>query len=290
MKNVVGIIGGSGLYHMEGLENVSEERIETPFGDPSDLIVRGMIGETELCFIARHARNHSLLPSEVNYRANIYALKLLGAKWCIAVTAVGSLQEQYKPGDIVVPDQIIDRTKARESTFFGDGLVAHVSFGDPYCPVLRNILLETAREHSSNDSYKVHDAGTYVCMEGPAFSTRAESNMYRSFGAAVIGMTNLPEAKLAREAEMAYASLSMVTDYDCWRMEEESVDAASIMAVLKNNSTKAKEIVRNSISKISASEPSEMASKALSTALITPLSDVPKAKIEALSPLLKNYL
>ena len=209
-KKIIGVIGGSGLYEIEGLKNVREERLHTPFGEPSDSYIIGDLGETELVFLPRHGRGHRLMPSEMNYRANIHGMKQLGVQWIIAVSAVGSMRETIAPGQLVVPDQFFDRTKARIPTFFGDGIVAHVAFADPVCSHLRKLLVKAGKKVDTT----VHDGGIYICMEGPAFSTRAESHIYRSWGVDIIGMTNIPEAKLAREAEICYATLALVTDYD----------------------------------------------------------------------------
>lgn len=241
----IGIIGGSGLYETQGLEDVRTEAISTPYGAPSDTVTIGRVEgqDAELVFLPRHGRGHRLLPSEVNYRANIWALKKLGVAWVVSVSAVGSLQEEVVPGHVVVIDQFIDRTKARDSTFFGDGAVGHVAFGDPVCGALRAVLLGAARAENA----VVHDGGTYVCMEGPAFSTRAESELYRSWGARVIGMTNLPEAKLAREAGMSYATLAMATDYDCWHDGHDDVTVEQVIAVLQANVALARRIVRAAV-------------------------------------------
>lgn len=241
----IGIIGGSGLYEATGLEDVRTVSIDTPYGPPSDTLSIGRVAghDAELVFLPRHGRGHRLLPSEVNYRANIWALKKLGVAWVVSVSAVGSLQEEVVPGHVVVIDQFIDRTKARASTFFGDGAVGHVAFGDPVCGALRGVLLEAARAESA----VVHDGGTYVCMEGPAFSTRAESELYRSWGARVIGMTNLPEAKLAREAGLSYATLAMATDYDCWHEGHDDVTVEQVIAVLQANVALARRIVRAAV-------------------------------------------
>ena len=236
----IGIIGGSGLYAMPGLTAVREERVETPFGDPSDAFVLGELEGRKVAFLARHGRGHRLLPSELNFRANIYAMKKLEVERIISVSAVGSLKEEHKPTDFVIPDQFIDRTFRRVSTFFGDGLVAHVGFGDPVCATVGKAIAEgCAREGVIGKA-----GGTYVCMEGPQFSTRAESNLYRSWGADVIGMTNLQEAKLAREAEICYATVAMVTDYDCWREGHDDVTVDQIVAVLHQNAANACRVVR----------------------------------------------
>ncbi len=286
MEQIVGIIGGTGLYSLEGLKDSQTYDIDTPFGKPSSLIHSGILDGVRLLFIARHGVGHTLLPSEVPYQANIYALKELGAKWCISVSAVGSLQEEAAPGEVVVPNQFIDRTKVRPSTFFGDGIVAHVAFATPFCPVLRKVLLEVARARATAHQTKAHDGGTYVCMEGPAFSTRAESRMYRELGGTIIGMTNLPEAKLAREAEIAYATLAMVTDYDCWRSDTDDVDVTKIIATLHKNSALAKEIIQATVPKLKQLEPSKLASEALKTAIITAPENISERVLEKLKPII----
>ena len=210
----IGIIGGTGLYDLPGLDDIREREVKTPFGNPSSPVLSGVVDGVELHFLARHGRGHTLLPSEVNYRANLYALKVVGAKWCLSVSAVGSLQEEFRPGQVLVPDQFIDRTKGRASTFFGEGIVGHVAFADPFCPVMREELFAVASQVAKERSTEAHNGGTYLCMEGPAFSTRAESHMYRSWGASIIGMTNLPEAKLAREAEIAVSQRQNGGDAD----------------------------------------------------------------------------
>ncbi len=283
----IGVIGGSGLYEMEGLVDVREERISTPFGDPSDAFIIGRLEglDAELVFLPRHGRGHPLTPSEVPYQANIFGMKSLGVSWIISVSAVGSLQEEIVPGHVVVIDQFIDRTKGRASTFFGHGLVAHIAFGDPVCTTLRGYLLASAKASGAT----LHDGGTYVCMEGPAFSTRAESNLYRSWGASVIGMTNLPEAKLAREAEISYATLAMATDYDCWHQGHDDVTVDQVIAVLQANSRLAKDIVRNAIPHIVAHDGPAPHSDALATAIITARDAVPAARLETLAPIVGKY-
>lgn len=230
-KARIGVIGGSGLYAMSELTEVEEVRVETPFGDPSDAITIGTLQGERVAFLPRHARGHRILPSDIPVRANIYALKSLGVHWVIAASAVGSLREEIAPSHMVIPDQIIDRTKGRQSTFFTTGLVGHVGFADPFCPVLARLLGDAATTAGAT----VHRGGTYICMEGPAFSTRAESHLYRSWGASIIGMTALPEAKLAREAELHYAMIAQSTDYDCWRESGEAVSAAMVMATVARN-------------------------------------------------------
>ena len=282
----VGVIGGTGLYSLENLKNVETKEVETPFGKPSSPITIAELDGVKLLFIARHGIGHTLLPTEVNYRANIYALKQLGATWCIAVGAVGSLKEEIRPGQTLVPDQFIDRTRDRKSTFFGEGLVAHVSFADPVCPVLRDLLFETAAEVCEKRNTVCHNRGTYLCMEGPAFSTRAESHMYRSWGADIIGMTNLTEAKLSREAEIAYSTLALITDYDCWREGTADVDIEEILKILSQNSELAKEVIAKTAPKLKDLEPSKLASEALKVALITAPEKVPAKTKEKLKAIL----
>src|SRR3954462_2109370 len=242
----IGVIGGSGLYQMEGMTIREERRIETPFGDPSDAYIIGELDGHTVAFLPRHGRGHRLLPTELNYRANIYGFKTLGVEEIVSVSAVGSLKIEYKPTDILVPDQFFDRTRHRVDTFFGNGLVAHVSLAKPICPRLLDAAAEAARAAGAT----VHKGGTYVCMEGPQFSTRAESETYRSHGWDIIGMTNLQEAKLAREAEICYVSLSMVTDYDCWHETEEAVSGESVMEVIRQNVKMAQEVVREMLKRL----------------------------------------
>ncbi len=251
---IVGVIGGSGLYEIEGITSLEEVRVETPFGEPSDAYITGRLEGTRCVFLPRHGRGHRFTPSEVNYRANIWGLKKLGVQHVISVSAVGSLREEIVPGHLVCPDQFIDRTRGlRESTFFGDGCVGHVQFADPVEPALRAVLVAAAREAGAT----VHDGGTYVVMEGPAFSTRAESHLYRSFGASVIGMTNLPEAKLAREAELAYATLALATDYDCWHEGHDAVTVEAVVAVIQQNVSLAKSVIAHAIRRLAALGPVE---------------------------------
>jgi 5'-methylthioadenosine phosphorylase len=236
---LIGIVGGSGLYDMDGIEDLEEVRVETPFGDPSDAYVTGRMFGRRVAFLPRHGRGHRISPSEINFRANVHGFKKLGADALVSISAVGSLRERVGPGSVVVPDQFIDRTRGRVSTFFGDGVVAHVAFADPFCAPLSGLLADAA-DFAGAD---VTRGGTYVCMEGPQFSTRAESHLYRSWGGDVIGMTNVQEAKLAREAEICFATLAMVTDYDCWRDEEADVEIADILAVLRANADMAKRAI-----------------------------------------------
>ncbi len=281
----IGVIGGSGLYSMSGLEVHEERRIATPFGEPSDPFVIGELEGKGIAFLARHGRGHRILPSELNFRANIFGFKTLGVERLISVSAVGSMKIEYAPTDIVVPDQFYDRTHRRADTFFGDGLVAHVSVADPVCPHLFSVFGEAARGAGA----KVHMGGTYLCMEGPQFSTKAESRIHRGWGVDVIGMTNLQEAKLAREAEICYASLSMVTDYDCWHESEEAVSGEAVMQVIQQNSAMAQEVVRRAVQALDGGARSCPCASALAHALITERSLVPAATIEKLRPILGKY-
>lgn len=270
----LGVLGGSGLYAMEGLEDVRELTISTPYGDPSDSLRLGRIGDLDVVFLARHGRHHTYSPTEVPYKANLWALRSLGVRWILSVSAVGSLQEQFRPLDMLVPDQFIDRTHQRPLSFFGEGLVAHVTAADPFCPTLSTILADVA-DSLMPEGRDLHRGGTYLCMEGPAFSTRAESELYRSWGCAVIGMTNHTEARLAREAEMAYATLAMVTDYDCWHQEHDSVTVEMVIANLQANAELAQKIVRLAAERIGAQRPASSAHRALRHALMTPPHHVP---------------
>ncbi len=281
----IGIIGGSGLYSMPGLTGVHEERVSTPFGDPSDAFMLGDLEGHKVAFLARHGRGHRILPSELNFRANIYALKKLGVERIVSVSAVGSLKEEHKPGDFVIPDQFIDRTFHRVSTFFGDGVVGHVAFGDPVCATVAKTIVDACRK----EGVLARPSGTYVCMEGPQFSTRAESNLYRSWGADVIGMTNLQEAKLAREAEICYATAAMVTDYDCWRPGHDDVTIDQIVKVMNQNAANAARVVRAAV----AAMPSERncaCKSALQFALLTSPDAIPPAAREKLDLLIGKYL
>ncbi len=285
----IGIIGGSGLYKMEALKEVEEVNLDTPFGSPSDAVIVGKLEETSVAFLARHGRNHHLLPSELPFRANIHALKQLGVEYIISASAVGSLKEEVKPLDLVIPDQFIDRTKERIATFFGSGIVAHIAFGDPICPQLADILAEVAASLELAD-ISVHRDGTYVCMEGPAFSTKAESNLYRSWDATVIGMTNLTEAKLAREAEIAYATLALVTDYDCWHPDHDSVTVEMVIENLQRNGINAQKVIQQVVKRISANPPVSVAHSALKYAILTRLDQAPKETKDKLALLLQKYL
>jgi 5'-methylthioadenosine phosphorylase len=272
----LGVLGGSGLYAMDGLEDVRELDLDTPFGRPSDSLRIGRIDDLEVVFLARHGRHHTFTPTEVPYRANIWALRSLGVRWILSVSAVGSLQEQYRPLDMVVPDQFIDRTHQRPLSFFGEGVVAHVTVADPYCGALSRIL-EDVGDSLMPEGRRLHRGGTYLCMEGPAFSTRAESELYRSWGCSVIGMTNHTEARLAREAEIAYATLAMVTDYDCWHTEHASVTVEMVIENLRANAALAQEIVRAAAQRVGVQRPASKAHQALRHALMTPMDSVPAA-------------
>ena len=285
----VGIIGGSGLYKMDALKNVREVAIATPFGDPSDAFVVGELEGVPVAFLPRHGRNHHLSPSELPFRANIYAMKTLGVEYIISASAVGSLREEVKPLDMVVPDQFIDRTKNRISSFFRGGIVAHIAFADPVCNALAGAIADAAESLDLPD-VTLHRGGTYVCMEGPAFSTKAESRLYRSWGATIIGMTNLPEAKLAREAEIAYATLAMATDYDCWHPAHDSVTVEMVIANLKRNAENAQKIVRETVRRVGENPPVSSAHSALKFAILTPLDTASPEAVERLRPLLSKYL
>ncbi|EHC12948.1 S-methyl-5'-thioadenosine phosphorylase [Fischerella thermalis] len=285
----IGIIGGSGLYKMDALKDVEEVKVDTPFGSPSDAVILGTLDGTQVAFLARHGRNHTLLPSELPFRANIYAMKQLGVEYLISASAVGSLKEEAKPLDMVVPDQFIDRTKNRVSTFFGEGIVAHIAFGDPVCHNLAGVLADAIACLNLPD-VTLHRGGTYVCMEGPAFSTKAESNLYRSWGATVIGMTNLPEAKLAREAEIAYATLALVTDYDCWHPDHDSVTVEMVVNNLQRNAVNAQKVIQETVRRLSDNPPPSVAHSALKYAILTPLDKVSTATKEKLGLLLKKYI
>ncbi|PPS39215.1 S-methyl-5'-thioadenosine phosphorylase [Chroococcidiopsis sp. TS-821] len=285
----IGIIGGSGLYKMDALKDIEEVQLSTPFGSPSDAVILGTLENTRVAFLARHGRNHTLLPSELPFRANIYAMKQLGVEYLISASAVGSLKEEVKPLDMVVPNQFIDRTKNRISTFFGEGIVAHIAFGDPVCHQLAGILAEAIASLNLPD-VTLHHGGTYVCMEGPAFSTKAESHLYRSWGATVIGMTNLPEAKLAREAEIAYATLALVTDYDCWHPDHDSVTVEMVIANLQRNATNAQKVIQETVRRLSQNPPQSEAHSALKYAILTRLDQAPTATKEKLHLLLQKYL
>jgi len=281
----IGIIGGSGLYSMAGLISPREIKVKTPFGDPSEAIVLGTLEGKRVAFLARHGRGHRILPGEINYRANIYAMKLLGVERIISVSAVGSLQEDLRPGEFLVPDQFVDRTRQRVSTFFGEGLVAHVSFAHPTCAQVSGALADA----SVHCAVKVHRRGTYICMEGPQFSTLAEANMHRQLHFEVVGMTNATEAKLAREAELCYSTIAMITDYDCWHPEHESVTASQIIATLNQNAENAQRVLREAVRAL----PTDRSCKcgaALKHALVTDLKLVPPATKRRLAAILAKYI
>lgn len=281
----IGIIGGSGLYEMEGFADAREVPLETPFGAPSDSLMVGTLEGRRVAFLARHARGHRILPGELNFQANVFALKALGVEWILSVSAVGSLRQEYEPLHMVVPEQLVDRTTQRKSTFFGRGLVAHVAFAQPFCANLSKLMASACADVSAT----YHMGGTYVCIEGPQFSTRAESELYRAWGMAVVGMTNLQEARLAREAEICYATLAMVTDYDCWHPEHASVTAEQISANLGRNAATARSVLRAALRRLPIARDCECAS-ALKAALVTPAGLVPDALKRELAPLIGKYL
>jgi len=284
-RKVVGIIGGTGLYEMEGLEKVREQKVDTPFGKPSDAYVKGSLDGTELVFLPRHGKGHRLMPTELNFRANIFGMKKLGVQQIISVASVGSLREEIAPGHLVIPDQFIDRTTKRPSTFFGQGLVAHVGFADPVC----RDLCEAVNRAAGEEGVQAHPKGTYVCMEGPQFSTRAESHLYRSWGAAVIGMTNLQEAKLAREAEICFVTLAMATDYDCWNEAAGDVQIDQVFAVLQKNARLAQRVIRKALQYFPEQRSCSCATS-LKNALVTERSKIPKKTRKDLDLLIGKYL
>jgi 5'-methylthioadenosine phosphorylase len=285
-KPAIGVIGGSGLYQMEQLRDATEHKIDTPFGSPSDVLIGGTIAGRRVYFLPRHGRGHRILPHELNHRANIYALRSLNVRWIIAVTAVGSLQEKYKPRDILLPSQFYDRTSLRANhTFFGEGIAAHISFAEPISTQLRALLAQSGRKVG----VMIHDGGTYVNMDGPAFSTRAESELNRRNGFDVIGMTNLPEAKLAREAEIALATMAMITDYDCWKVEEEPVSAQTVFGHLSANAEAAKKVLLEAIPRIPA-DPTWPEHKALDAAMTTDRKYWPEKVVAKLGPILSRFL
>ncbi len=281
----IGILGGSGLYQMAGLTNVQEHLIETPYGAPSDALMTGQLDGVAVAFLARHGRGHRLIPSEVPYRANIHAMKMLGVRYLLSFSAVGSLRQEIAPLDLVLPDQFIDLTKHRASTFFGQGAVAHVSMASPVCPQVSDALSRAAKQVDTHGAGRLHNGGTYVCIEGPQFSSLAESNWFRSMGGSVIGMTNMPEAKLAREAQIAYATLAMVTDYDCWNPEEACVSAEMALANLMKNAQRAQAVAVAAVQILGRERPVSAAHSALSTALVTQpaaMSEATRARLQVL--------
>jgi len=290
-ERAVGVIGGSGIYELEGLSNLEEVAIDTPFGAPSDRFITGELEGRRMVFLSRHGRGHRILPHEINYRANIYGMKKLGVDWLISVSAVGSMREEIRPGDLVIVDQFFDRTQGRISTFFGEGVAGHVGMADPVSPVLADALYQGAVEvlAAAGGAEKAHKGGTYVVINGPQFSTRAESNVYRGWGVSVIGMTNMPEAKLAREAEMSYASIALATDYDCWHESEEDVTVEAVMEIIRKNAAAA----RNVIAKVAPRLPKThecIAANALQNAVMTAPDRIPGETREKLSLLLDKYL
>jgi 5'-methylthioadenosine phosphorylase len=284
-EKIVGVIGGSGLYEMEGLEGIQSVSLKTPFGDPSDSFITGHLDGLKIVFLPRHGKGHRIAPSFLNYRANIYGMKKLGADWIIGVNAVGSMKESIHPGHMVIPDQLIDRTVARPSTFFSEGIVGHVSFADPFCPVLGQVLYEAGKEAGAT----VQKNGTYLCMEGPQFSTRAESNLYRSWGVDIIGMTNLPEAKLAREAEICYATIAFATDYDCWHHEAADVSIGDVLRILAQSAKTAKATIRRAVQML-PDQRTCVCSRALEHALITDRTLIPEKTIKHLEPIIGKYI
>ena len=285
-KAEIGIIGGSGLYQVEGLSDVREITVETPFGRPSDNLVLGTLEGVRVAFLARHGRGHRITPSELPFRANIYAMKMLGVERILSASAVGSLQEQYAPTDIVIPDQFFDRTRGRVSTFFGEGVVAHITFDHPVCAILGEQMAISGEEVG----VKMHRGGTYLCMEGPAFSTLAESKLYRQWGMDVIGMTNLQEAKLAREAEICYATMALVTDYDCWHPDHSAVTVEMILAVLHQNAINAQQIVRHTVRRLRGLPRECKCGSSLRNAILTNRDLIPDATKQKLAAILSRYV
>lgn len=281
----IGIIGGSGLYGMEGIENLRTKKVTTPFGDPSDEYLLGTLNGVKLAFLPRHGRGHRIMPTEINFRANIYGMKSLGVERIISVSAVGSMKEEIMPGDIVIPDQFYDHTKQRKSTFFGDGVVCHVGMADPVCPELLSVLYKSGEKIGA----KVHKGGTYFCIEGPQFSTRGESMIYRKWGVDVIGMTNIQEAKLAREAEICYATLALATDYDCWYAHAEDVTVEMVVSILKKNVDTAKEIIKESVGRLNGRRDCHCP-KAVENAIITDQKAISREAKKRLGLLIGKYI
>ncbi|MGH7884786.1 MAG: S-methyl-5'-thioadenosine phosphorylase [Thermodesulfobacteriota bacterium] len=281
----IGVIGGSGLYEIEGITNIEYLDLNTPWGKPSDRLVKGVLDDTTLIFLPRHGRGHTLMPSEINFRANVFAMKQLGAEWIISVSAVGSMKEEIKPGHIFIPDQFIDYTKRRVSTFFGSGVVAHVSMADPVCNILANCLSKASYDCGA----VVHNGGTYICIEGPQFSTRSESRLYRQWGVDVIGMTNMPEAKLAREAEICYSTLALTTDYDCWHESHEDVTVGDIIEILHKNVDMAKKVLKEVINIIPENRNCSCCD-ALKYSIITQTDQISQEAKDRLGILIKRYI
>jgi len=284
-ERIVGVIGGSGLYEMEGLEEVREVSLKTPYGYPSDAFITGRLEGMKIVFLPRHGKGHRIQPSSLNFRANIMGMKMLGVQWIIGVSAVGSMKESIHPGNMIIPNQFIDRTVGRPNTFFSDGVVCHISFADPVCPTLSGILANAGEEVGAT----VHREGTYICIEGPQFSTRAESNLYRSWGVDIIGMTNLPEARLAREAEICYATIAFATDYDCWHQEAEDVSIGEVLRILAQSSKIAKSAIRIAVKHLPRKRDC-LCSTALKYALITGKKLIPEKTKKDLEPIIGKYL
>ncbi len=284
-EKIVGVIGGSGLYQMEGLEEVQTISLKTPFGNPSDSFLLGRLEGVMVVFLPRHGKGHRIQPSSLNFRANIYGMKKLGVQWIIGVSAVGSMKKSIHPGDMVIPNQFIDQTKGRPNTFFSDGIVGHISFADPVCPILSKILFEAGKEAGAT----VHPEGTYICIEGPQFSTRAESRLYRSWGVDIIGMTNLPEAKLAREAEICYSTIAFATDYDCWREEAGDVSIGEVLRILARSTKIAKSAIQHAIKQLPEKREC-LCANALKYAMITAKKFIPEKTKKDLKPIIGKYL
>lgn len=284
-EKIVGVIGGSGLYEMEGLEDVQTISLTTPFGDPSDSFIVGRLEGVKIAFLPRHGRGHRIQPSSLNFKANIYGMKMLGVQWIIGVSAVGSMKESIHPGDMVIPNQFIDRTVGRPNTFFSEGIVGHISFADPVCPVLSQILFQAGKEVGAT----VQKDGTYLCIEGPQFSTRAESNLYRTWGVDIIGMTNIPEAKLAREAEICYATIAFATDYDCWHQEAGDVSIGEVLRILAQSTKTAKSAIRHAVKHLPEKRQCSCAT-ALKYALITDRTMIPEKTKKDLEVIIGKYL
>ncbi len=288
-KRTLGVIGGSGIYDLEELTDVKEVAVETPFGDPSDLYITGRLGDVEMVFLPRHGRGHGILPHEINYRANIFGMKKLGVEWLISLSAVGSMKENIHPGDMVIVDQYFDRTNGRISTFFGKGVAAHVSMAQPVSAPLADVLFQSASEILEGTENKAHKGGTYMVMNGPQFSSKAESLVYRTWGVDVIGMTNMPEAKLAREAEISYAAIALATDFDCWHEEEEAVTVEAVVAVVQKNAARARRVVQRAAALLPVNR-NCIATKALENAIMTDFTTIPDATKKDLEPLIGKYI
>jgi len=289
-KAILGFIGGTGIYKVDGVEKIEELDMDTPFGKPSSKVIIGEIHSVRIAFIARHDTNHRLLPSEIPFRANIYALKLLGVQYLVSFGACGSLKEDLKPLDILLVDQFIDRTSTRSSTFFGEGIIGHVSFGDPVCSIFKGLVYDVLKNNLQTEETSIHNKGTYVCIEGPAFSSRAESNMYRLWGGSVVGMTAIPEAKLAREAEMSYICVALITDYDCWHPGHDNVTVEMVVKNLTKNALNAQKIVQHVAKIISTNKFSSKSHSSLEHAILTPHRHIPAQTLIKLSAIIAKYL